>query len=63
MSSYWCLFPVHLQPYARQSFDVDAGLLPVTEDIARRTIALPFHNNLTLDEIDRVVDTLREVLH
>jgi len=55
--------PMHLQPYVRQLLDVDTECLPVTEDIARRTIALPFHNNLTLDEIDRVVNTLREVLH
>jgi dTDP-4-amino-4,6-dideoxygalactose transaminase len=33
-------------------------MLPVTEDVAGRTIALPFHNNLSRDQIDRVVQAL-----
>ena len=50
--------PLHLQPYIRERFGTREGMLPVTEDIARRTLALPFHNNLTEAQIDRVVDAL-----
>lgn len=50
--------PVHLQPYIRKMFGYKGGELPVTEYISKRTLALPFHNNLTEVEIDQVVDTL-----
>jgi perosamine synthetase len=34
------------------------GMLPITEEIARRTLALPFHNNLTEGEVEDVVHAL-----
>jgi dTDP-4-amino-4,6-dideoxygalactose transaminase len=37
-------------------------MLPVTEDIARRTLALPFHNNLDEAHVQRVTDALRRAL-
>lgn len=51
--------PMHLQPYIREQFGYREGDLPVTESVARRTIALPFHNNLTLPEVELVVDVLK----
>ena len=54
--------PVHLQPYIRARFGYAGGELPVTESIARRTIALPFHNNLSDAEVEEVVATLAEVV-
>jgi perosamine synthetase len=50
--------PLHLQPYIRERFGTREGMLPVTEDIARRTVALPFHGHLTEAQVDRVVDAL-----
>ncbi|MGH9956497.1 MAG: polysaccharide biosynthesis protein, partial [Pyrinomonadaceae bacterium] len=32
--------------------------LPITEALARRTLALPFHNNLADEQMDEVVTTL-----
>jgi len=52
--------PVHLQPYMQKRFGFRRGELPLTEDIAQRTIALPFHNNLRLEEIETVVAGLQE---
>ncbi len=52
--------PVHLQPYIRERFGTGPEELPVTEAVARRTIALPFHNNLTGAQVTRVVETLAE---
>lgn len=52
--------PVHLQPYIREMLGTKEGMLPVTESVARRTIALPFHGNLSAAEIDLVVQTLAE---
>ena len=54
--------PMHLQPYVRDMLGTHEGMLPVTESVAKRTIALPFHNNLTEDEIDYVVENLTEIL-
>jgi perosamine synthetase len=50
--------PLHLQPYIRQRFGTEPGMLPVTEDIAKRTLALPFHNNVTEEQVERVVASL-----
>ncbi len=53
-------FPaVHLQPYIRERFATREGSLPVTEDLARRSLALPFHNRLTEAQVERVVEALR----
>jgi perosamine synthetase len=46
--------PLHLQPYIRAQFGWRETTLPVTESVARRTVALPFHNNLTEAEVERV---------
>jgi perosamine synthetase len=53
---------VHLQPYIRERFGYAGGELPLTESIARRTIALPFHNHLSDAEIEEVVATLAKVV-
>jgi perosamine synthetase len=47
--------PLHLQPYIRERLGTGPGDLPVTEAIASRTLALPFHGNMTPDQVDRVV--------
>jgi len=51
--------PIHLQPYIKEMFGCKEGMLPVTENIARRTLALPFHNNLKEEEIDEVIEVLK----
>ncbi len=50
--------PIHTQPYIRERFGDLSGTLPVTESVAQRTIALPFHNNLSEAEVDAVVAAL-----
>jgi perosamine synthetase len=39
--------PIHLQPYLQNHALAKNVDLPVTEAVAPRTLALPFHNNLT----------------
>jgi perosamine synthetase len=51
--------PLHLQPYVRAQFGFRGGELPVTEEAARHTMALPFHNNLTEAEVEHVVTALQ----
>ena len=50
--------PVHRQPYIRQQVHGGPGDLPVTESAARRTLALPFFNNLTEAQVEQVVEVL-----
>jgi len=54
--------PIHTQPYIREIFGDLQGTLPVTESIADRTLALPFHNNLSETEIEIVVKALKDAL-
>jgi perosamine synthetase len=56
-------FPcIHLQPFYRQLFGYKPGDFPIAEAVSSRTIALPFHNNLTQREVDFVCRTLELVL-
>lgn len=56
-------FPaVHLQPFIAEQLGYQQGDFPVTESVSERTIALPFHNNLTKDEAAVVCRTLKEIL-
>jgi len=54
--------PIHLQPFYRERFGFQPGDFPVTEALAARTIALPFHNGLTEADVDRVCRELRSLL-
>ena len=54
--------PLHLQPLYRALYGHREGDFPVTERVARSTIALPFHNRLTEEEVDTVCRTLAAVL-
>lgn len=57
--------PIHLQPFyreARPGLGYREDDFPITERVAARTIALPFHNNLSEREVDYVVQNLKELL-
>ena len=54
--------PVHLQPFMAEQFGCKEGDFPVTESVSKTTIALPFYNNMTEDDIALVCNTLKEVL-
>ena len=54
--------PIHLQPYMRERFGFREGMFPVTEAVAARTIALPFHNRLSEADVAVVATALREAI-
>jgi perosamine synthetase len=54
--------PAHLQTYIAGRHDCRIGELPITESVARRTLALPFHNRLGIEAVDKVVEALHEAL-
>jgi perosamine synthetase len=53
---------IHLQPYMRENYGFGEGLCPVAEDIASRTLALPFFTQIEAGDQERVVDVLRAAL-
>jgi perosamine synthetase len=50
--------PIHTQPYIRERLGDLAGTLPITEGLAKRTLALPFHNNLGVVDVEHVLAVL-----
>ena len=50
---------IHLQPYMREWFGYEEGMLPVSEDVSRRTLALPFFPELSLEDQEYVAEELR----
>jgi perosamine synthetase len=54
--------PIHMQP-AYRSQPHRCMTLAHTESIAPRTLALPFFNRISTEQIDEICRTLKEVLH
>jgi perosamine synthetase len=53
---------VHLQPYMRETYGFSEGTCPVAEQVASRTLALPFFPQLEASDQERVVEVLRTAL-
>jgi perosamine synthetase len=53
---------IHLMSFYRERFGHREGEFPVCEDIAARSLALPFFPELTEGQVTRVAEALREVL-
>jgi perosamine synthetase len=54
--------PIHLQPYFRERFDYRPGDFPVTEDLGRRSLALPFSGVLSEEDVEYVCRELQSAL-
>lgn len=54
--------PIHLQPYMVERFGYREGDFPVTEDLGRRGLALPFSGVMTEEQVKHVCAAIREVL-
>jgi len=54
--------PVHFQPFIAEQLSLKEGDFPITESVGSRTIALPFYNKLSKNEVDTVCSTLKTVL-
>jgi perosamine synthetase len=56
-------FPaIHLMSFYREQFGHREGQFPVCEDVAARSIALPFFPTMTEGQVERVAGELRSVL-
>ncbi|KAA3642790.1 MAG: DegT/DnrJ/EryC1/StrS family aminotransferase [Chloroflexi bacterium] len=54
--------PIHLQPFMVERFGHRLGDFPVTEDLGRRSLALPFSGVMSEEQVELVCSTLRDVL-
>jgi dTDP-4-amino-4,6-dideoxygalactose transaminase len=54
--------PIHLQPYMVERFGWREGDFPVTEDLGRRGLAIPFSGVMTEEQVDYVCNIIREEL-
>jgi perosamine synthetase len=54
--------PIHLQSFYRERFGFKPGDFPEAEAAGQSIIALPFHTNMKVEEIELVRDTLNDVL-
>jgi perosamine synthetase len=53
---------IHLMSFYRQCYGHREGQFPVAEDVARRSLALPFFPEMTDSEVEQVAGALREAL-
>src|SRR3712207_721789 len=53
---------IHLMSFYRERFGHRPGEFPVCEDVAARSVALPFFPAMTEGEVDEVAGALRTVL-
>ncbi len=54
--------PIHLQPFYRKQFGFKEGDFPVTEAVGRAVLALPFSTIMQEEQINFVVESLRETI-
>ena len=52
--------PIHHQPLYRERFGVGPGDFPVTDRVARSTLALPFFTEMSEEQVDYVCDRIRK---
>lgn len=54
--------PIHMQPLYKNLFGYKEGNFPITENVSKRTLALPFFNDLTEKDINFVVEALKKLM-
>jgi dTDP-4-amino-4,6-dideoxygalactose transaminase len=53
---------IHLLTYFRESFGFAPGAFPISERIGDASLSLPFYPGMPLEHVDRVAETLRNIL-
>jgi perosamine synthetase len=54
--------PIHLQPYMVSRFGFRVGDFPITEDLGRRSLAIPFSSVMNEDQVDYVCQSIESVI-
>jgi perosamine synthetase len=50
--------PIHLQPYYRDRFGFGDGDFPITESIAKSTLAIPFFTEMSEEQVEHVAHSI-----
>lgn len=53
---------IHLQPYYRERFGYAPGDFPIAEDVASRSLALPFYPSMRRADVERAVAALEKAI-
>ncbi|UJA20066.1 DegT/DnrJ/EryC1/StrS family aminotransferase [Thermoleophilia bacterium SCSIO 60948] len=53
---------IHLMPFYRERFGFGEGDFPIAEEVASRSLALPFFPGMAAEQVDRVVEAVAEAL-
>ncbi len=54
--------PIHLQPYMVSRFGYQEGDFPITEDLGKRGLAIPFSSVMTVEQVDYVCQSIEAVI-
>jgi dTDP-4-amino-4,6-dideoxygalactose transaminase len=54
--------PIHLQPYMVKRFGYREGDFPITEDLGKRGLALPFSGVMDEEQVDQVCQILEKIV-
>ena len=54
--------PIHLFDFYRRTFGFTEGLLPVTEEVAKREVTLPLYPSMKAQDVQYVCDCIDEYL-
>jgi len=53
--------PVHLQPLYAKLFGYKKGVLPISEELGKKSLALPLYNGMKAEDAMRVVTAIKEI--
>ena len=53
---------IHLQPFYQKQYNYNEGDFPISEEISKKTIILPFHHLITEKEINIIKNTLQKII-
>ena len=54
--------PIHLQPYMVSLFGYEKGDFPITENLGKRSLAIPFSSVMTEDQVEYVCQSIISVI-
>ena len=54
--------PIHQQPYMVTRFGYQAGDFPITEELGKRSLAIPFSSVMTEEQVDYVCQSIGDVI-
>lgn len=54
--------PLHLHSYYRETYGYQREDLPVALDLYERSLSLPIYSSMTIEEVERVIEAVREMM-